>query len=78
MLKYQDYSVTEKIIFQDNRSTLFLEKNGNASSGKIMKHTNISFSVTNRIQKGEISVEWCPTNDMNGDLFTNPNQESLF
>ena len=36
------------------------------------------FFVTDRIKKGEITVDWCPTYDMTGDLFTKPNQGSLF
>ena len=34
--------------------------------------------MTNRINKGEVSVAWCSTDDMNGDFFINPNQGALF
>ena len=34
--------------------------------------------MTDRINKGEVTVDWCPTEDMTGDLFTKPNQVSLF
>ena len=40
-LNAQDYYVTENIIFQDNKSTILLEKNGKSSSGKRTKHNNI-------------------------------------
>ena len=33
--------------------------------------------MTDRINKGEVTVEWSPTNDMTGDFFTNPNQGLL-
>ena len=36
------------------------------------------FFVTDRINKGEFTVDWCLTNDMTGDFFTKPNQGSLF
>ena len=74
-LNAQDYDVTENIIFQYNKSVILLEKNGNSSSGKRTKHINIRyFFVTDRIMKGEVTVDWCPTYDMTGDFFTKPNQ----
>ena len=36
------------------------------------------FFVTDRIKKGEVTVYWCQIYDMTGDLFTKPNQGSLF
>ena len=36
------------------------------------------FFVTDRIKKCEVTVDWCPTNYMTGDFFTEPNQGSLF
>ena len=43
-----------------------------------MKHIKICYLfVTDSIQKGEILVEWCSTNDINDYLFTKPNQGSL-
>ena len=78
LLNYWDYSVTENILFQGNRSVLLLKNNDNTSSGKRTNHINVRFFVTDRIQKGDISVEWCPINDITGYFFTNPNQGSLF
>ena len=77
-LNAQDYDVTGKIIFQDNNSAILMDNNGNSSIGKRTKHINIRFFVTDRINKGEVTVDWCPTEDMTGDLFTKPNQVSLF
>ena len=36
------------------------------------------FFVTDRIAKGDMSMEWCPTGDMTADYFTKPNQGALF
>ena len=36
------------------------------------------FFVTYRIHKGDMSVEWCPTNEMTGCLWTKPDQGSSF
>ena len=75
-LEAQGYSVTRNIIYQDNKSAMLLEANGKASSGKRTKHINIRyFFVTDRIQKGDVELEWCPTAEMTGDFFTKPLQE---
>ena len=64
-MEAQGYDVKENIIYQDNKVAILLEKNGKASSGKRTKHINIRFFfVTDRIQKGDVSVEWCPTEGM--------------
>ena len=37
-LEAQGYNVTDNVVFQDNQSTILLEKNGKASSGKQTRH----------------------------------------
>ena len=67
------------VLFQDNKSSILLETNGKASSGKRTKHINIRFFfITDRVSKGEVSVVWCPTGDMIGDYATKPLQGALF
>ena len=34
--------------------------------------------MTDIIKKGEVTAEWCPTDDTTGDFFTTPNQGLLF
>ena len=71
-LNAQDYEVTEKIIFQDNKSAILLEKNGKSSFGNKTKHINVRyFFATDRIKKGEVTVDWCPTYDMTGTSLPN-------
>ena len=78
-LMAQGYEVKDNILFQDNKSSILLEKNGKASSSKRTKHINIRyFFITDRVNKGEVSVLWCPTGDMIGDYATKPLQGSLF
>ena len=78
-LKAQGYGVSDNIIFQDNKSTMLLERNGRASSSKRTKHINIRYYfITDRISKGEVRVEWCPTGDMVADFMTKPLQGSTF
>jgi hypothetical protein len=78
-LKAQGYNVPDNVIFQDNRSSILLERNGKASSSKRTKHINVRyFFITDRISKGEVRVEWCSTNDMIADFMTKPLQGSVF
>ncbi len=54
-LKAQGYHVNDNIIFQDNKSTMLLERNGKASSSRRTKHINVRyFFITDRIAKGEV------------------------
>ena len=78
-LKEQGYDVCDNIIFQDNKSSILLERNGKLSSGKRTKHINVRyFFITDRISKGEVRVEWCPTNQMVADFMTKPLQGTIF
>jgi hypothetical protein len=79
LMKAQGYSVKDNVLFQDNKSSILLEKNGKASSSKRTKHINIRyFFITDRVKKEEVSVVWCPTGDMIRDFATNPLQGALF
>jgi hypothetical protein len=78
-LKSQGYKVSDNVIFQDNKSAMLLERNGKVSSGKRTKHINVRyFFITDRISKGEVRVEWCPTKEMVADFMTKPLQGSAF
>jgi hypothetical protein len=78
-MEAQGYQVQDNILFQDNKSTILLEKNGKASSSKRTKHVNIRyFFITDRVDNGNVSLVWCPTGDMIGDFMTKPLQGALF
>jgi hypothetical protein len=78
-MKAQGYSIIDNVLFQDNKSSIILEKNGKASSSKRTKHINIRyFFITDRVKKEEVSVVRCPTGDMIGDFATKPLQGALF
>ncbi len=60
-MEAQGYGVRENIVYQDNQSSILLEKNGRASSSKRTCHNNIRyFFVADRVQNGEVSIEYCP------------------
>jgi hypothetical protein len=78
-LKAQGYEVNENILFQDNKSSILLEKNGKASSSKRTRHIKIRyFFITDRVARREVKIEWCPTAKMVADFMTKPLQGATF
>ena len=69
----------ESQVLQDNQSTMLLAKNGRASSGKQTRHIKIRyFFIADRVKSKEVTIKWCPTDDMVGDFFTKPLQGGKF
>ena len=78
-LRAQDMNVVDTVLYQDNMSSILLEKNGQSSSTKRTRHMNIRyFCVKDMVDSKEISIEHCPTKEMIGDYFTKPLQGKLF
>lgn len=78
-LQAQGYAMKDNVVHQDNRSAILLEENGKGSSSKRTRHINVRFFfITDRIEKGEVSVAHCPTDEMLGDFFTKPLQGAKF
>ena len=78
-LEDQGVEVKETILYQDNMSSMLLERNGRQSSMKRTKHMDIHyFYVSEHIQNKTISLKHCPTEEMLADYFTKPFQGSLF
>ena len=78
-LEAQGYCVDDNILYMDNKSSILLETNGKASSGKRTKHINIRyFFITDHVKKGDVSVVWCPTGDIIADYATKLLQVSIF
>jgi hypothetical protein len=74
-LMAQGYGVTQNLLPQDNKSTMLLERNGKASSGKQTWHINIwHFFTTARINMKEIEVGWCSNKKMATDFTNKPLQ----
>ena len=70
---------TTTVVYQDNTSSILLERNGRSSSTKRTKHMHIRyFYVTEQVQNRNIHVGHCPTEEMVADFFTKPLQGSLF
>ena len=76
-LEAQGYQIQDSVVYQDNQSAMLLANNGRASGSKQTRHMNICyFFVTDRIQAGDLHVEYCPTDEMVADFFTKPLQGS--
>ena len=75
----QGYNVRRNIILQDNKSSVLLENNGKASSGKRTRHINIRyFGITDRVAKKEAEIKWIPREDMVADYLTKALQGAEF
>ena len=78
-LEAQGYEIKNNILYQDNKSTILLEENGKKSSSKRTRHLNIRyFFLTNQVEKGNLKVKYCPTDDMMGDYMSKPVQGDKF
>ena len=71
----QGYEVNSSTIHQDNKASIPLERNGKRSSKKGTRHINIGyFFITDKVQNGEIDIEYMPMGEMIADYFTKPLQ----
>jgi len=75
----QDLDITDNVICRDNQSTMKLEQNGKASSGKRTRHFKIKcFCITDLIARKELRIQCCNTEAMLSDYFTKPKTGSQF
>ena len=78
-LEAQDVQINGNVIYQDNKSAILLEKNGKASSSKRTRHLNIRyFFVIDQVAKGNLTIQFCPTDEMIADYFTKPTTGTKF
>ena len=67
----QGHHIEENEAWQDDQSTMPLEKNGKTSSGKRTRALNTrNFVMTDQVGHGNCAIECCPTDDMVGDFVT--------
>ena len=78
-MEEQGYSVEKNILYQDNKSAILLELNGRRSAGKRSRALNVRyFFLTDQVEKGNLTIEYCPTDKMKGDYMTKPLQGNQF
>jgi hypothetical protein len=75
----QGFEFSRNLLLQDNQSTIKMLRNGRNSCTGNSRHIDIRyFFVHDRVKKGEVEVEYCPTDLMLGDYFTKPLQGKPF
>ena len=79
IMHYQGYTITKNIGYQDNQAAIKMEKNGRTSCTGNSRHIDIRyFFVKDRVDKGELDIEYCHTTRMLADFFTKPLQGAQF
>jgi hypothetical protein len=70
-LEEQCYKVSRNVIYQDNKSAILLETNCKRSSSKRIRAINFRFFfIADQVEKGNIEIKFCRTNQMIGEIFT--------
>ena len=78
-MEEQGYQLDKNILMQDNQSAILLELNGRRSAGKRSRALNIRyFFLTDQVEKGNLDIQYCPTEKMWGDYMTKPLQGEKF
>ena len=78
-LDAQGFNIKNTIMYQDNTSSILIEKNGRQSSSKHTRHMNIRyFFIKDQVESKHIRIEHCPTAEMIADFFTKPLQGATF
>eukprot|EP00804_Cyclotella_cryptica_P023698 CCRYP_019315-RA/>CCRYP_019315-RA protein AED:0.52 eAED:0.52 QI:0/0/0/1/1/1/2/0/438 len=75
-LEAMGYYVRRNVLYQDNKSSIMLEKNGRASSSKRTKHINMRYFFIKDMR--QVSIEHYPTKEMWADVLTIPKQGREF
>ena len=78
-MEQQGYPLSKNILFQDNKSAILLENNSKRSAGKRSRALNVRyFFLTDQVEKGNLTIEYCPTDVMWADFMTKPLQGEKF
>jgi hypothetical protein len=78
-LRGQGVVVDESILYQDNTSSILIEKNGRSSCTKRTWHMNIRyFFIKDEVDAKRVRIEHCRTDVMLADFFTKPLQGAPF
>ena len=67
------------VFAQDNQSAMKLDQNGRKSCGQKSRHIDIRYFFTkDRMKSDNITIQYCPNEQMLADFFTKPLQGALF
>ena len=74
----QGYECKPAVLYQDNQSTIALMAKGKSTSPRTRHIAIRYFFVKDRVDNGELVVEYMPTDLMRADIMTKPLQGDLF
>jgi hypothetical protein len=78
-MEAQGYTIESNVLYQDNKSTILLAKNGRMSAGKNSKHIkNRFFLITDKVAQGDVELKHIGTKSMWADVNTKPVQGLQF
>ena len=78
-LRNQGYEVKNALLKQDNQAAIRLHENSIMSRKKKSRYIDIRFFfIKDRIEKGDIKIAFCGTDDMLADYLTKPLQGAVF
>ena len=78
-LQHQGIILKRNTLLQDNKSAILMEMKGRKVLGKWSRAINVRyFAIKDACNRGELDVEYCPTDEMLGDVLTKPLQGSKF
>ena len=61
------------LLYQDNQAAMLIQNNGVLSRRRRSSHIDIRFFfIKDRIERGEMEVAFCGTDDMIADFLTKP------
>ena len=68
-MEAQGYTIKNNSLYQDNKSTILLAKNGRMSDGNNSKHTkNRFFLITDKVAQRELEIRHTGTKSMWADV----------
>ena len=78
-MEEQGYKLKDSLVFQDNKSSILMEENGQSSCTGNARHINIHyFWIKDKVEQWEVWVAYNPTHMMLDDYFTKPLVGALF
>ena len=77
-MEAQGICIKQNILYQDNKSTILFAMNGRWSSSKRTKHIKSRyFFIKDKVDKGEVEIQYNPTEKMWCNVLTSPNKENV-
>jgi hypothetical protein len=78
-MEAQGYTIDSNLLYQDNKSTILLAKNGRMSAGKHSKHIkNRFFLIADKVAQGDVEIQHRGADVMWADVNTKPLQGQMF